>query len=354
MPGVNIPETQKAGILQNPGSDFAFSIENVQIPTITPQQVLVKLSVTGVCGTDVALAKGYLGPTQQILGHEGVGKIVQVGAACTNPNALLGQTVGVGWIRDACGSCKNCARDTTRCETQVFSGRDISGTLTSYVAVPDRYITSLPQDVLPELLAPVMCAGVTAYKALKVAGATPGSWVLISGAGGGVGVLAVSYAKAMGYRVIGVDGGSKRKRVVMDAGAEAYIDYQAQDDLKSVLLKETGGNLCAAAVVCAGATTAYESAIECLDYFGTLVAVGIPPPSWKVQIHPLMLIDYGIRMIGSITGDRADIAEAAEFVRRGVVVPKVTVVDLDSLDEWMQRIDEFEGEKLVVRLDGSV
>ncbi|KAJ5792110.1 uncharacterized protein N7503_008088 [Penicillium pulvis] len=354
MPDINIPETQKASILQNPGPDIAFSIANVPVPTITPQQVLVKLSVTGVCGTDITLAKGYLGPTQHILGHEGVGKVIQVGAACTSPNAVLGQTVGVGWIRDACGSCQNCARDTTRCETQVFSGRDVSGTLTSYVAVPERYITPLPENVSPELLAPVMCAGVTAYKALKVAGITPGSWVLVSGAGGGVGALAVSYAKAMGYRPIGVDGGSKRGEIVIEAGAEIYIDYEEDQDLKSAVLRETGGKLCAAAIVCAGVVSAYESSIECLDYFATLVAVGIPPPPLKMSIHPLTLIDYGIRMIGSITGDRADIAEAAEFVRRGVVVPKVIMVAMPLLNSYMERLNDLEGKKLVVCLDGSI
>ncbi|KAJ5540556.1 hypothetical protein N7494_005632 [Penicillium frequentans] len=320
MPDINIPETQKASILQNPGPDFAFSIATVPVPTITPQQVLVKLSVTGVCGTDISLAKGYLGPTQQILGHEGVGKVIQVGAACTSPNAVLGQTVGVGWIRDACGSCQNCARDTTRCVTQVFSGRDVSGTLTSYVAVPERYITPLPENVSPELLAPVMCAGVTAYKALKVAGITPGSW----------------------------------GEIVIEAGAEVYIDYEEDQDLKSAVLRETGGKLCAAAIVCAGVVSAYESSIECLDFFATLVAVGIPPPPLKMSIHPLTLIDYGIRMIGSITGDRADIAEAAEFVRRGVVVPKVMVVAMPLLNSYMERLNDLEGKKLVVCLDSSI
>lgn len=226
--------------------------------------------------------------------------------------------------------------------------------MTSYVAVPERYITPLPEDVPPELLAPVMCAGVTAYKALKVARITPGSWVLISGAGGGVGALAVSYAKAMGYRTIGVDGGSKREESVIEAGAEIYINYEEEKDLRSAVLRETGGKLCAAAIVCAGVVSAYESSIECLDYFATLVAVGIPPPPQKMSIHPLTLIDYGIRMIGSITGDRADIAEAAEFVRRGVVVPKVEVVTMQLLDSYVERIHDLEGKKLVVCLDDCI
>ncbi|KAJ5765640.1 hypothetical protein N7520_005199 [Penicillium odoratum] len=342
-----IPQTQKAAILQNPGPNFTFTINSIEVPTITPQQVLVQLSVTGLCGTDLALANGHLGPTQQILGHEGIGHIIQVGSACTSPHAVLGQQVGVGWLRDACGSCRNCARDTTRCETQVFSGRDVSGTLTTYVVVPERYITPLPGGVPVELLAPVMCAGVTAYKALKVATLLPGSWVLVSGAGGGVGALVVSYAKAMGYRVVGVDGGEKRGKVCMEAGAEVYLDYE-KGDVKEALLKKTG-KLCGAAIVCAGVISAYESAIGCLDYFGTLVAVGIPPPQLTMSIHPLTLIDYGIRMVGSITGDRTDIAEAAEFVRRGLVTPKITVVDLADIGDYVHRIDALEG-KLVIRL----
>jgi propanol-preferring alcohol dehydrogenase len=135
----------------------------------------------------------------------------------------------------------------------------------------------------------------------------------------------------------------------MDAGAEIYLDYQKEDNLRSALLLKTDGELCSAMIVCAGAETAYEAALDCLDYHGTLVAVGIPPPTSKMSLHPLPLIDYGIRIIGSVTGNRADIAEAAELVRKGLVKPRITEIGLQDLEKYAGRVDELKG-KLVVRL----
>lgn len=334
------------------GHDFRFKIQEIDIPTIKPHEVLVELEVSGFCGTDLSLAHGYLGPCQQILGHEGVGRIVATGSMCKSEAAVTGRLVGVGWIRDACGSCRMCdgeVKDETRCLTQVFSGRDIPGTLANYTVVPERYIVPLPEGVPSEMLAPIMCAGVTAYKALKVASLAPGSWVAISGAAGGVGLLALSYAREMGYRPIAIDGGEQRRLPCMDAGAEVFLDFEKERDLRAALLLKTEGKLCSSVIICAGAVTAYEGALGCLDYYGTLVAVGIPPPSSKISLHPLLLIDYGIRIIGSLTGDRVDIAEAAEFVRKGLVKPKIKEIDIAELGDYAQHVNTLGG-KLVVRL----
>lgn len=312
--------------------------------------------MSGFCGTDLSLARGYLGPCQQILGHEGVGRVIAAGSMCKSEAAVVGRLVVVGWIRDACGSCRICdgdIKDETRCLQQVFSGRDVPGTLATYTVVPERYIIPLPEDVPSEMLAPIMCAGVTAYKALKVTNVAPGSWVAISGAAGGVGSLALSYAREMGYRPIAIDRGEQRRLSCMDAGAEVYLDFEKEDNLRAALLLKTDGKLCSSVIVCAGAVTAYESALDCLDYHGTLVAVGIPTPSSKISLHPLPLIDYGIRIIGSITGDRMDIAEAAEFVRKGVVKPKIKEIDVQELGDYAQHVNELEG-KLVVRLGPRV
>ncbi|KAJ5360322.1 alcohol dehydrogenase [Penicillium concentricum] len=349
------PSDQVVAALQNQGPKFSFEIQKLPIPTIKPQEVLVELEVTGVCGTDLSLAHGYLGPCQTILGHEGVGRIAAVGSLCKSQAATVGRLVGVGWIRDACGFCHVCdnMKDETRCLKQVFSGRDVPGTLARYTVVPERYITPLPDGVPSEMLAPIMCAGVTAYKAIKVANLAAGSWVGISGAAGGVGSLALSYAKHMGYRPIAIDGGEKGRLICMDAGAEIYLNFEKEDNLRSAVLLQTEGKLCSAIIVCAGAAAAYEEALSCLDYHGTLVAVGIPPPTSKISLHPLSLIDYGIRIIGSITGDRVDIAEAAEFVRKGLVKPRVTEVGIHELDKYVGRVNELDG-KLVVRLGAKV
>ncbi|KAF7557119.1 hypothetical protein G7Z17_g921 [Cylindrodendrum hubeiense] len=341
---------QRAAVLVNEGPDFSFKIQSLDRPTVGPKEVLVELEVTGICGTDLALAAGYLGKPKSIIGHEGVGRIIAVGSASSS--VAIGQRVGVGWLRDSCGSCRPCMLGgETRCQLQIFSGRMVEGTLATLTVVPERYIVPLPEDLSAEQLAPIMCAGVTAYKALKCSDASPGSWVAISGAAGGVGALAVQYAKAMGYRTIAIDGGEIPKQKCLDAGADIYLDYEKETDLKAAVTRETNGTLCSAAIVCAGSAPAYEAALTCVDYFGTLVGVGITPPTSKVAFHPLALIDTGIKIIGSMVGSRADILEAVEFVRRGLVTPKTVTIGLDELNQHIKKINEIDG-KLVVRLSG--
>ncbi|KAK7417273.1 hypothetical protein QQX98_004707 [Neonectria punicea] len=338
----------RAAILLNEGPDFSFEIQSLDPPALGPREVLVEIEVTGICGTDLALAGGYLGKPNSIIGHEGVGRVIAVGSPTAT--ALMGQRVGVGWLRDSCGTCHSCMLGgETRCRQQVFSGRKVAGTLATVTVVPERYIVPLPEDLPAELLAPIMCAGVTAYKALKCSEAVPGSWVAISGAAGGVGALALQYALAMGYRVVAIDGGDARRQSCLDAGAEVYIDYEKDRDLKLAVTRETKGSLCAAAIVCAGSAAAYEAALTCVDYFGTLVGVGIPPPTSKVAFHPLALIDTGIKIVGSMVGSRADLAEAVEFVRRGLVTPKAVSIPLEDLNDHVRAINQMNG-KLVVRL----
>lgn len=326
------------------------------MPPLGPNDILVKLSVTGICGTDTGLAAGHLGPTHAsgILGHEGVGTVWAAGAA-VSPSVTTGRVVGVGWIRDACGACANCVSDSaggggeTRCARRTFGGVHVPGTLCQFAVVPERYLTLLPDDLPPEVMAPVMCAGVTAYKAVKTAAAVPGSWVLVSGAAGGVGALAVQYARAMGYRVVAVDGGEGRRAGSVEAGAEAYVDFETEADVAAAVERLTGGKLCAAALVCSGVAAAYEAALACLGYFGVLVCVGIPPPRGSFALHPLRLIDSGIRVVGSLVGGRGDIAEALEFVRRGVVKPKIISIGAEELNEYAKKLPELGG-KLVVTL----
>lgn len=210
----------------------------------------------------------------------------------------------------------------------------------------------MPDDLPAEVLAPIICAGVTAYKALKVSEAVAGSWVAISGAAGGVGTLAIQYARAMGYRPIAIDGGERQRELCLEIGAEIFIDFTKEKDTASAVGRETNGLLCSAFLECSGAIAAYETALHCLDYFGVLVCVGIPPPTEKVSFHPLQLIDRGIKVKGSIVGSRLDATEAIEFVRRGLVSPRSTVVKLEQLNEYVKQLDKVVG-KLLVTIDDS-
>ena len=311
------------------------------------------------------LAKGLAGPCSPILGHEGVGRIVALGRdVAPSPTARVGQRVGVGWIRDACGACTMCMRGEgqTRCSLKAFSGTPAApGTWASTTAVPERYLLPLPGGdddddggggVDPAVVAPVMCAGVTSYKAVKDCEATSGSWVLVSGGAGGVGGLAVQYARAMGYRVVAVDGGRPgvRERSLAN-GAEGFVDFRAEGDVGAAVLEQTGGQMCAAAIVCVGAASAYESALSCLGPLGVLVCVGIPPPDHKFSVHPLFLIDSGIKIKASLVGSRSDVLEALEFVRRGVVQPNVVKITMEEMDDALRKVHETDG-RFVVDLRG--
>lgn len=306
------------------------------IPTIKPWEVLVKLSAAGVCGTDLTLAAGHIGPTCEILGHEGVGRVVRIGDGVDPSTVQLGDLVGVGWVRDYCGRCEHCRvpEGETRCVQQPNSGRKIDGCFAEYCVVPSRYILVLPHEsgVPDELTAPVLCGGVTAYKALKACGAVPGEWVAISGAGGGVGAFAVQYARAMGFRVLAIDVGTSKKDFCLEQGAEAYCDA-LDEKLVSVVSDVTGGARAKAVIVAAGSGAAYQSAMGIAAAYGTIVCVGIPPPHQQWTLHPLNFIDTGVKIIGVAVGTRTDTLEALRFVERGVVKPTVHLSTLEELTE---------------------
>ncbi|KXH36855.1 zinc-binding dehydrogenase [Colletotrichum simmondsii] len=358
-------ETHRAAILTSPqGSDGkpTFAVRDEPRPVPGPNEVLIRLSVTGLCGSDLGMAMGHFGPLdRKILGHEGVGRIAALGSniAALDQSVQVGQRVGVAWTRDTCGNCEACVdlvnEGETRCEKTLHSGRAYDGTFAQYTLAPLRYLARLPaqfDEVPDEEVAPILCAGVTAYKAIKNCHVTPGSWFAISGAGGGVGALGVAYARAMGYRVIGVDAGPEKGEICKDQGAEVYIDVTEPGTLAEKVRKATGGYGAKAVVVAATATAAYQDAFELLAPFGTLMCVGILPWEAKVNFNPIWLIGKGWKILSSSVGSRADILEALEFVRRRVVVPNVHVGKIDDLEELVQTMHggQLKG-KWVLKLD---
>ncbi|KAK8189003.1 zinc-binding dehydrogenase [Phyllosticta capitalensis] len=313
-----------------------FEIQNVPLPDLGPNDVLVQLAVTGICGTDFALATGKLGPTRRILGHEGIGRVVALGSSLNKDDIPIGQRVGIAWIRDVCGRCQICLHangsENPRCLRQLHSGRKFDGTFAQYTIAPARYLMPVPEGLPDEVLAPILCGGITSYKALKNTGATPGAFIAISGAGGGVGALSIQYAKAMGYRVIAVDAGEPKRQFCLDLGAEAYVNVASERDAAGAVKAATQGKGAAAVLVTAGSGAAYNASLNMLAPFGTLVCIGIPPPDQLMSFHPLQFIDFGYRIIGSCTGTQTDLLEAIEFVERGLVKPKTLLAKLDDLN----------------------
>ncbi|KAK0385556.1 hypothetical protein NLU13_6735 [Sarocladium strictum] len=346
--------TQRVAIVIDQGASFTFSVTERPVPTLNDNEVLVRLTASGICGTDISLGEGKHGPCKDILGHEGVGKVEQIGKAVDPTSIQIGQLVGVGWIRDSCGQCETCSHPDgeTRCRLQQRSGWQVDGTLAEYVVVPSRYVVLLPDGVPHEHLAPIMCAGVTIYRALKASGAIAGSFVAISGAGGLLGTLGIQYARAMGLRIVAIDVGDTKRKLCLDAGAEAFIDCASSSDMDAAIRDVTENRKASAVIVCAGSVAAYESAFDLAAPFGTIVCVGILPPGQKIGFSPTHLIDGGFRVIGSLVGSRKEVGEAADFVRRGLVKPEVRVVGFGELAAALADIRQGrEARKVVLKME---
>lgn len=312
------------------------------------------------------MALGHTGRVGNILGHEGVGRIAAIGSnvSSLDPTVEIGQRVGVAWTRDICGVCQFCTdlrnEGETRCAEALHSGKEAyPGTFAEYTIVPLRYLARIPEtfDGVPdEEVAPILCGGVTAYKAIKGCQSTPGQWMVVSGAGGGVGALAVAFGHAMGYRVIAVDAGATKQAYCKSQGAEHYVDVTSAEDAGKKVRELTGGLGAKAVVITATAAAAYQKAFDMLGPFGTLMCVSILPEDAKVIFHPLWMIDNGWTVKGSSVGTRADILEALEFVKRRVVVPKVKWAILEEIEGLMQRMSNGqvsvslrEGDPVVLR-----
>ena len=224
-------QTMKAAVVREFGRPL--QIEEVAVPDVAPGQVLVKVVASGVCHTDLHAADGDW-PVKPALpfipGHEGVGFVAAVGAGVKYVKE--GDRVGVPWLHTACGHCEHCITGwETLCDHQQMTGYTVNGGYAEYVLADPGYIGRLPANVGFTEIAPVLCAGVTVYKGLKVLDCKPGDWVVISGVGG-LGHLAVQYAKAMGFHVVGVDIHDGQLELAKQLGADMVINAATQDPAK--------------------------------------------------------------------------------------------------------------------------
>jgi alcohol dehydrogenase, propanol-preferring len=205
-----MPKIMQAAVVRALGKPL--SIEEVPIPSPAFGEVLVKIAATGVCHTDLHAADGDwpVKPSPPFIpGHEGAGFVAAVGPGVSGLKE--GDRVGIAWLHDACGSCEHCITGwETLCESQHNSGYSVNGTFAEYAIRAAAYVGRLPERADLGELAPILCAGVTTYKGIKEADVRPGEWIAISGVGG-LGHIAIQYAKAMGLHVAAVDG-----RIVLD------------------------------------------------------------------------------------------------------------------------------------------
>ena len=324
----------KAAVVHEFGAPL--SIEEVDRPEVTDGMVLVKVEACGVCHTDLHAVDGDWPVKPQlpfIPGHEGVGVVVECGKGVTAVTA--GDRVGVPWLYSACGHCKYCLSGwETLCQQQVNAGYSVNGSFAEYVLADPNYVGHIPDDLDSAAVAPILCAGVTVYKGLKETDTKPGDTVVISGIGG-LGHLAVQYAKAMGLTVIAVDIAESKLNLAIAMGADWTIDASQKDPAEEIQ-KAIGG--ADGVLVTAVSPVAFSQAVAMLSRRGTLSLVGLPPGTFDLSIFDTVLNRKTIR--GSIVGTRIDLEESLQFVARGQVKTHFTIESLDNINAIFDRMRE--------------
>ena len=318
--------TMRAAVVTTFGQDL--TVGEVPMPQPGPGQALVKLISSGVCHTDLHAAGGDwpVKPTLPLIpGHEGVGTVVALGEGVSD--LTVGQIVGNAWLWSACGSCQYCRTGwETLCEQQQNGGYSVDGSFGQYMLVDSRFAVRIPEGSDPVEIAPVLCAGVTVYKGLKMTEARPGQWVVISGIGG-LGHVAVQYARAMGLRVVAVDVADDKLALARKHGAELTVNA-ANEDPVEVIQRETGG--AHGVLVTAVHPMAFGQAIGMARRGGTIVFNGLPPGDFPAPIFEIVL--KGLTVRGSIVGTRQDMEEALEFYARGEIHPTVSTRKLEEIN----------------------
>ena len=335
-------KTMKAAVVHAFGQPLR--IEEVAIPLPAAGQIQVKIQASGVCHTDLHAANGDWPVKPQppfIPGHEGVGYVSAVGAGVTHVKE--GDRVGVPWLYSACGHCEHCYGGwETLCEQQQNTGYSVNGGFAEYVIANPDYVGHLPKNLGFVELAPILCAGVTVYKGLKVTDTKPGDWVVISGIGG-LGHMAVQYARAMGLNVAAVDIDDDKLALARRLGATLTVNARNEDPA-AVIKRDIGG--AHGVLVTAVSPKAFEQALGMVRRGGTVSLNGLPPGSFPLPIFDMVL--NGIPVRGSIVGTRLDLQEALQFAGAGMVHATTSTERLENINDVFRRMHEGHIEGRVV------
>ncbi|MFD1548047.1 zinc-dependent alcohol dehydrogenase [Nonomuraea guangzhouensis] len=287
------------------GFDKPLEIQEVPVPGPEPYQVLVRIEASGLCHTDIHAAHGDW-PVKPSLpftpGHEGVGVIEQLGSAVTGRK--VGERVALPWLGYACGTCEYCVSGReTLCESQQNTGYALDGGHAEYAVAHAAYVVPVPEGIAPAEAAPLTCAGVTTYKAVKVSGLRPAERAAIFGIGG-LGHLAQQYAQIFGGETVAVDVTEDKLRLARSLGATHTVNAATSDPVEEI--KALGG--VDVAIVLAASPRVLEQAHASLRRGGRLVLVSLPKDN-AMSLPIFQTVLGGVTVIGSIVGTRADLAE---------------------------------------------
>ena len=310
-------------------------LKELDVPTPGPGQILVRTEACGVCHTDLHARNGdwpLKPPLPFTPGHEGIGIVAALGAGVTAVKE--GDRVGVPWLYSACGHCEYClaAREPV-CPDAQFGGYTKNGGFAEFIVADPNYVAHIPAKLAARDAAPLICAGITSYKGIKVTEAKPGEWIVISGIGG-LGHLGVQYAKAMGLHVCAVDIDDGKLDHAKRLGADVTVNAKTGDPAAAVK-KATGGGA-HGVLITAPSLPAFKQGVEMTRKWGTCVLVGIPPGDFPTPLFDVVANCITIR--GSFVGNRRDMAEALAFAADGQVKADIELQPLSAINSVFDRL----------------
>jgi propanol-preferring alcohol dehydrogenase len=306
------------------------------IPSPGSGQILVKTEFCGVCHTDIHAADGDwpVKPTLPFIpGHEGIGRVSAVGAGVKTVKE--GDRVGVPWLHSACGHCEYCLTAwETICPAETFTGYNTNGAFAEYLLADPNYVAHIPAGLSAQAAAPIICAGITSYKGIKQTEAKPGEWLAVSGIGG-LGHLAIQYARHMGLKVCAVDIDDGKLKLAKTLGADATVNAKEGDPVAAVKKATDGG--AHGVLITAPSLPAFKQGVGMTRKHGICVLVGIPPGDFPVPLFDVVADCISIR--GSFVGNREDLAEALSFAADGKVRADIELQPLSAINEVFKRLE---------------
>jgi propanol-preferring alcohol dehydrogenase len=311
-------ETYRAVQVTEPGR---LALAELPLPTPGPGQVRVRVEACGVCHTDAVTVEGMM-PVDfpRVPGHEVVGRIDAVGDGVTD--WAVGRRVGVGYLGGHCGQCARCRRgDFVNCLDQPLTGMHVDGGYAEALVVRESGLVAIPDELDSVEAAPLLCAGLTTFNALRNSGARAGDLVAVLGIGG-LGHLGVQYARRMGFRVVAIARGAEKEALALELGAHLYIDSVAQD-AAAELTKLGGARLILAT---ASSAPAMSALIPGLAPGGELLVVGADAEPVRVATTDLLFGERSVR--GALTGSSADNEDTLAFSVLQDVRARIEVVPL--------------------------
>ncbi|QNK80241.1 alcohol dehydrogenase AdhP [Nakamurella sp. PAMC28650] len=319
-------------------------IQELAIPDPGPGQVLVRIEYSGLCHTDIHAANGDW-PAKPvppfIPGHEGIGFVERLGLGVQEP--AVGTRVAIAWLGSACGQCRYCISGwETLCESQQNSGYSVNGTFAEYAVVAADFACPVPDGISSREAAPLTCAGVTTYKAIKVAKVAPAETVAIFGVGG-LGHLALQYARIAGGFVIGVDIQDDKLAMATELGADHVVNARTTDPVAAI--QALGG--ADVAVALAASPASFDQAFRSLRRGGRLVCVALPADDGALNVPIFDMVIGGKSVIGSIVGNRNDLADV--FALHAAGRTRVIIADR-KLDEVNESIADVVSGKVAARV----